>query len=81
MWDRRMVEAIAPSGRRKECFYQKPRGVSKVPTHSFSPTFAPWWMYQIRDRASTGAKRVREKKEKLEELQRVREKKEKLILR
>ena len=34
-------------------------------THSFSPTFAPWWMYQIRARASTGAKRVREKKEKL----------------
>ena len=54
-----MVEAIARSGRRKECFYQKPRGVSKVPTK------APWWMYQIRDRASTGAKRVREKKEKL----------------
>jgi hypothetical protein len=47
------------------CFYQKPKGISKVPTHSFSPTFAPWWIYQIRPRASTDAKRVREKKEKL----------------
>ena len=65
MWDETNGGGDRSEGRRKECFYQKPRGVSKVPTHSFSPTFAPWWMYQIRDRASTGAKRVREKKEKL----------------